>query len=145
MTVIEHKSHDQGGLTSMMESSALLRSDQFVHCQNTQPHREREGPGGFDEPPGGGDIRGGARGGWSVPALPRGLHTLQGRHAVPGAGGQRAAPGRRLLPGALHGCRRHQYAASVPLPPQQGEDSGASQYQERRYCTCGLGKSDLTS
>lgn len=62
-----------------------------------------------------------------MPAVPRGLPLLPGRHALHGAGRQRPAARRGVLPGPVHGAGPGQHGGGVPLQEEQGEGGGASQ------------------
>lgn len=56
--------------------------------------------------------------------MPRGLPLLPGRHALHGAGRQRPADRRGVLPGSVHGAGPGQHGGGVPLQEEQGEGGG---------------------
>ena len=56
-----------------------------------------------------------------MPAVPRGLPLLPGRHPLSGAGGRRPAARCGLLPGSVYGAGPGQHGGDLPLQEEQGE------------------------
>lgn len=59
-----------------------------------------------------------------MPAVPRGLPLLPGRHTLPGAGGRRSAAHCGLPPGSVYGAGPGPHGGGVSLQEEQGEGGG---------------------
>lgn len=65
-----------------------------------------------------------------MPAVPRGLPLLPGRHPLHGAGSRRPVALRGVLPGPVHAAGPGLHGGGVPLQEEQGEGGDSSGNRE---------------